>query len=340
MPVLAYGQDPDFEKMLEEWTFLSEGNPIDGFSRSASRALAFEGYDAEVFLFQVRSTASSIEIKNSTGNGNENGDRDDVFISLKGNEDFLNGVDKVLMFFDNEKPVYVVHAYNHSDRECIYLGAIAADNSSYLSKFDFINKLKNKNRITFRFVYLNRENLQKLYDTLQQQGLYTKSFDEFVAKYVGNPNEQENIFKEVAARGLYSKTRQDFKAKYFPVVQPQKNVSFELNGSATAINKVVDISNIIKSDDESSDYHMDLTRGVMNFTYEVKANEILTKDLDEFDIQVSDYSDRLIELLKERFGDYVFCVIISCVYSDGEMKFFDVNEKLFFSVSISEVLNE
>jgi hypothetical protein len=57
------------------------------------------------------------------------------------------------------------------------------------------------------------ENLQKLYDTVKQQGLYTKSFDEFVAKYDGNPNEQENIFKEVAARGLYTKTRQDFKAK-------------------------------------------------------------------------------------------------------------------------------
>ena len=68
------------------------------------------------------------------------------------------------------------------------------------------------------------ENLQKLYDTLTEQGLYTKTFEEFVAKYDGNINGQEKIFDEVAKRGLYTKTREEFKGKYFPatVEEPVK----------------------------------------------------------------------------------------------------------------------
>ena len=61
------------------------------------------------------------------------------------------------------------------------------------------------------------ENLKLLYDTLKEQGLYTKSFEEFVAKYEASPGGQQKIFEEVAKRGLYTKTRQEFKDKYFPV---------------------------------------------------------------------------------------------------------------------------
>lgn len=61
------------------------------------------------------------------------------------------------------------------------------------------------------------ENLKLLYDTLKEQGLYTKSFEEFVAKYEDSPGGQQKIFDEVASRGLYTKTREEFKEKYFPV---------------------------------------------------------------------------------------------------------------------------
>ena len=61
------------------------------------------------------------------------------------------------------------------------------------------------------------ENLKLLYDTLKEQGLYTKSFEEFVAKYEDSPGGQQKIFDEVSSRGLYTKTREEFKEKYFPV---------------------------------------------------------------------------------------------------------------------------
>ena len=66
------------------------------------------------------------------------------------------------------------------------------------------------------------ENLKLLYDTLKEQGLYTKSFEEFVAKYEDSPGGQQKIFDEVSSRGLYTKTREEFREKYFPVKKKRR----------------------------------------------------------------------------------------------------------------------
>jgi len=55
---------------------------------------------------------------------------------------------------------------------------------------------------------------KKLYDTLVAKGLYTKSYEEFIAKY-SNKESVDNMYKVVSDRGLYTKDQESFNTKYF-----------------------------------------------------------------------------------------------------------------------------
>ena len=55
--------------------------------------------------------------------------------------------------------------------------------------------------------------LQKLFNILSEEGLYTKSFDEFVVQYQ-DEEYQDRVFDVVSARGLYTKNVDSFKTKY------------------------------------------------------------------------------------------------------------------------------
>lgn len=64
---------------------------------------------------------------------------------------------------------------------------------------------------------------QKLYDTVKGQGLYTKSFDEFKAKY-STPEAIDNLYNVVSKTQLYTKSKDEFLGKYFaePVEKKSK----------------------------------------------------------------------------------------------------------------------
>ena len=69
--------------------------------------------------------------------------------------------------------------------------------------------------------------LQKLFNILSEEGLYTKSFDEFVVQYQ-DEEYQDRVFDVVSARGLYTKNVDSFKTKYSrQVVQPGAPVETE-----------------------------------------------------------------------------------------------------------------
>ena len=55
---------------------------------------------------------------------------------------------------------------------------------------------------------------KKLYDTLVAKGLYTKSYEDFIAKY-SNKESVDNMYKVVSDRGLYTKDQESFNTKYF-----------------------------------------------------------------------------------------------------------------------------
>ena len=59
------------------------------------------------------------------------------------------------------------------------------------------------------------DELEKLFNVLSRDGYYTKSFEEFQAKY-NDPAYRDKVFGVVTRDGLFTKTREEFDAKYAP----------------------------------------------------------------------------------------------------------------------------
>jgi hypothetical protein len=68
----------------------------------------------------------------------------------------------------------------------------------------------------------DNEPITKLYDTVKDQGLYTKSFDEFKTKY-SNPESISNLYNVVNKAQLYTKSKDEFLSKYFPAPVEKKS---------------------------------------------------------------------------------------------------------------------
>ena len=59
------------------------------------------------------------------------------------------------------------------------------------------------------------DELEKLFNVLSRDGYYTKSFEEFQAKY-NDPAYRDKVFNVVTRDGLFTKTREEFDVKYAP----------------------------------------------------------------------------------------------------------------------------
>ena len=57
------------------------------------------------------------------------------------------------------------------------------------------------------------ENLQKLYNVLTQQGLYTKSYDEFEQQYQ-DEDYRDKVYNVAVQQGLYTKSQDEFNQQY------------------------------------------------------------------------------------------------------------------------------
>lgn len=64
--------------------------------------------------------------------------------------------------------------------------------------------------------------ITKLYNTVKDQGLYTKSFDEFKTKY-SNPEAIDKLYNVVSESQLYTKSKDEFVSKYFPAPVEKKS---------------------------------------------------------------------------------------------------------------------
>jgi ribosomal protein S18 acetylase RimI-like enzyme len=78
------------------------------------------------------------------------------------------------------------------------------------------------------------DELQKLYDLLVSEGLYTNSFDEFKVKWSGEKGYQDKVFDVVSRDGFYTKDKGSFISKY-GVAQEKKNSQPPLEMGATAL---------------------------------------------------------------------------------------------------------
>lgn len=66
--------------------------------------------------------------------------------------------------------------------------------------------------------------IEKLYSVVKDNGLYTKSYDEFVSKY-SNEQNMSKLYQVVYDQGLYTKSFDEFKGKYFTQVKKKESVS-------------------------------------------------------------------------------------------------------------------
>lgn len=66
--------------------------------------------------------------------------------------------------------------------------------------------------------------IEKLYSVVKDNGLYTKSYDEFVGKY-SNEQNMSKLYQVVSDQGLYTKSFDDFKGKYFSDLKKKESVS-------------------------------------------------------------------------------------------------------------------
>ena len=59
------------------------------------------------------------------------------------------------------------------------------------------------------------EELEKLYNVLSREGIYTKTFEEFQVQYE-DPSYRDKVFDVVSRDGYFTKSREEFDAKYTP----------------------------------------------------------------------------------------------------------------------------
>jgi len=143
IPLVFFGQNIPVEKIneaMEYWVYHFSGNPIDGKERHAFRIN--NEYDNEgVFLLKIINSAESIKIENSTIGEGDN--RDDILIDIRSSISVKN-LDEILMYFDNEDKFYNINFRAYGDKGILWWNAVQNDKNGFMSRFNFIHKLKTK----------------------------------------------------------------------------------------------------------------------------------------------------------------------------------------------------
>ena len=152
--IVSFGQRPSQENIIEakkKWVYYSNGNPIDGYKKASIKVN--DGADINSFyVLSIENQAALLKLKNSMGEG-EN-DRDDLVIDLRGKSTHsFSEINELLMYFDNDKSYYKVNFRVYQDNGLLWWNAVENNNTKFLDRFDFVNKLKLQSNVTFRFVF-------------------------------------------------------------------------------------------------------------------------------------------------------------------------------------------
>lgn len=137
--------------------------------------------------------------------------------------------------------------------------------------------------------------LEKLYKVVKQQGLYTKSFDEFKTKYSDRAN-RERLYNVIREQGLYTKSQEEFNRQYFAASEipplditkvPREKAVSESTAIPKGMPRELDMSKLHKDYEERyQKQKKELTKKAVQ-SHEVLKNELLGNE------------DVLTELIKE-----------------------------------------
>ena len=136
IPLISIGQNTSKEDLIlqatESWVYIEDGNPIDGFTRSSMRLN--NEVEESFFLIKIVNTSDTNKIKNASGKGS--GDRDDVYVRLQSSDDFCDGLDEILMYFDNDKVFYKVN-FTCNSNGILWMNATSSKEDKFISRFIF-----------------------------------------------------------------------------------------------------------------------------------------------------------------------------------------------------------
>ena len=114
------------------------------------------------------------------------------------------------------------------------------------------------------------------------------------------------------------------------------NISFPLNGSSSAINKVVDISNITYGGGADA---TDMIGGI--YSLKTSVNELeKSGDLSKLYIKRADLWDKLTEYLFEKSGGYLFAFTSFKYKGNLKLDILDLNNKLLNTIDLNQFKNK
>ena len=114
------------------------------------------------------------------------------------------------------------------------------------------------------------------------------------------------------------------------------NISFPLNGSSSAINKVVDISNITYGGASDA---TDMIGGI--YSLKTSVNELeKSGDLSKLYIKRADLWDKLTEYLFEKSGGYLFAFTSFKYKGNLKLDILDLNNKLLNTIDLNQFKNK
>lgn len=152
--ICSFSQDIPPEKLKEatvKWTHYNDGNPIDGFKKTAFKIS--DNFEEGFLILKLENRGNSLTIENSSLGEGDN--RDDIIIDLRISEK-IDDLEQVLIYFDNEKHYYGVNYRRYGSNGLLMWNAISNDDSKILTKFNFIWELINKNKLSLRFIFKNK----------------------------------------------------------------------------------------------------------------------------------------------------------------------------------------
>lgn len=153
--IISFGQIPSNENLIkakEEWVYYSNGNPIDGYKRASIR-LNDGAHSDNFYILSIENHAESLKLEDRMGGESEN-DRDDLVIDLRAvSKHSFSELKELFMYFDNDKFYFKVNYRAYNKNGLLWWCAVENNDTKFLDRFDFVNKLKLKSNVTFRFVF-------------------------------------------------------------------------------------------------------------------------------------------------------------------------------------------